>query len=100
MANDRRVRRHDAACVIHPDGSKSNAALHEALTEGVDDRPFRLKTPAKMLAKGVPTGVLDSVLPKPNESVDGGIEPRDSGGATRFSVRGADVDTASAAPEG
>jgi hypothetical protein len=68
MANDRRVRREDSACVIHADGSKSAAALHEALTEGVDDRDFRLKTRVKLLRKGVPAAALDTLLPKPTES--------------------------------
>jgi hypothetical protein len=67
MANDRRVRR-DSACVIDADGSISAAALHEALTEGVDDRQFRVKTRVKLLREGVPAADLDRLLPKLNDS--------------------------------
>jgi hypothetical protein len=53
----------DAACVVESDGSLSNAALHEALIAGVDDLDLRSRTRAKLLSKGLPLAVLDSVLP-------------------------------------
>jgi hypothetical protein len=68
MANNRRPRRKDSACVSHAAGSVSSAALHEAMTEGVDDREFQLKTRAKLLLKGTPASALNMLLPKPNES--------------------------------
>lgn len=38
--------RSDGACVVDPDGSLSNARLHEEMTEGVDDSHIRARTRA------------------------------------------------------
>lgn len=54
----------DSAATIDKNGNVSNSRLHEQMTEGVDDHDFRMQTRAKLLAKGVPVAVLDSVLPE------------------------------------
>lgn len=54
----------DSAATIDKNGNVSNSHLHEQMTEGVDDHDFRMQTRAKLLAKGVPVAVLDSVLPE------------------------------------
>lgn len=51
------------ACVLLEDGSVSSAALHEQLTEGVDDRDFRAGTREKLLAQGVPASALNRLFP-------------------------------------
>jgi hypothetical protein len=51
------------ACVQNPDGSYSAAALHEQMTQGVDDHDFRMQTRAKLLAAGVPIADLDRAWP-------------------------------------
>jgi hypothetical protein len=59
----------DSAATVDKNGKLSNSALHEQMTEGVDDHDFRMQTRAKLLAKGVPIAALDSVLPeKPRTS--------------------------------
>jgi hypothetical protein len=62
MGKDR-SRRSDSAYVIDSDGSISNAALHEQMTEGVDDRDLRAQDRAKLHAAGVPAAALNSVFP-------------------------------------
>ena len=54
----------DAAATVDKDGKVSNSALHEQMTEGVDDYDFRMQTRAKLLAAGVPVATLDRVLPE------------------------------------
>ena len=48
----------------NPDYGYSDAALHEQMTEGVDDSDFRMQTRAKLLAAGIPVAALDRVLPE------------------------------------
>jgi hypothetical protein len=50
-------------CVKLPDGSYSDAQIHEQILSGVDTSDFEMATRAKLLAQGVPISVLDSVLP-------------------------------------
>jgi hypothetical protein len=54
----------DSAATVDKNGNLSNSALHGQMTEGVDDHDFRMKTRAKLLAKGAPVAVLDRVLPE------------------------------------
>lgn len=54
----------DSAAAVNKNGNLTNSALHEQMTEGVEDHDFRMQTRAKLLAKGVPVTVLDSVLPE------------------------------------
>jgi hypothetical protein len=54
--------RRDSAATVDKDGKLLNARLHEQMTEGVDDYEFRMKTRAKLLARGVPVAALDMVL--------------------------------------
>lgn len=61
MKNERRS--HDAACVLNADGTLSNAALHEQMTEGVPDEDFRAKTRLWLLTKGIPAENLDGLFP-------------------------------------
>jgi hypothetical protein len=49
----------DSAATIDENGKVSNARLHEQMTEGVDDRKFRMETKAKMRARGIPESALD-----------------------------------------
>jgi hypothetical protein len=50
-------------CVRQPDGSYSDAAIHEAIMAGVDDSEFRAQSRAKMHARGVPAAVLNRLYP-------------------------------------
>jgi hypothetical protein len=61
MSTKRRL--HDAACIQNPDGSLSNATLHEQMTEGVPDADFRAKTRLWLLAAGVPAENLNGLFP-------------------------------------
>jgi hypothetical protein len=72
MKNERRITTGEGgeACTVSRDGTVSAHALHEALTEGVDDSEFCLRTREKLRAKGVPESVLDSVLPITRSSID------------------------------
>jgi hypothetical protein len=58
------TRKTDGAATVDKNGKLSSSALHEQMTEGVDDHDFRMKTRAKLLAAGVPVTALDSVLPE------------------------------------
>lgn len=53
----------DAAVVMLADGKRTNARLHEQMTEGVDDREIRLRTKKILYDSGVPMSVLDKLLP-------------------------------------
>ena len=53
----------DAAVVVSSDGHRSNARLHEQMTEGVNDYEFRLRTRRLLEADGVSKEDLDRVLP-------------------------------------
>jgi hypothetical protein len=66
--NEKHLRRGGEACVQISGGGYSDAALHEQLTEGVDDSDFRMETRAKLLAQGVPISALDRVLPVRSKS--------------------------------
>jgi hypothetical protein len=55
-------------CVEQPDGSFSDAAIHEQILNGVDTYDFEMATWAKLRAQGVPVSVLDSVLPLKSRS--------------------------------
>jgi hypothetical protein len=68
--NEKYLRRGGEACVQISVGVYSDAALHEQLTEGVDDSDFRMETRAKLLAQGVPSSALDRVLPVSSKSAD------------------------------
>ena len=61
--NSEEAKRRDAACVQNPNGSLSNAVLHEQMTEGVDDSDIRAQTRLKLLAAGVPAADLNRVFP-------------------------------------
>jgi hypothetical protein len=61
--NQRHSKRGGEACIQLPDGSFSDAALHEQLTEGVDDCDFRAGTRAKLHAQGVPAAALNRLFP-------------------------------------
>ncbi len=63
MSNEQRPKRADGACVVLADGSRSNAGLHEQLTEGVDDRDIRAYTRAKLLASGIRAASLNRLFP-------------------------------------
>jgi hypothetical protein len=58
------TKKSDSAATVDKNGNLSNSALHEQMTEGVDDHDFRMQTRAKLLAAGVPVAVLDRVLPE------------------------------------
>jgi hypothetical protein len=66
--NDKNRRRGGEVCVQQPDGSYSDAAIHEQIMDGVDTSDFEMETRAKLLAKGVPVSVLDLVLPVKNRN--------------------------------
>jgi hypothetical protein len=57
------IRNLGEACVASDDGECSDAALHEALTAGVEDSDLRAQTRAKLLAAGVPAAALDRLFP-------------------------------------
>lgn len=50
-------------CVLSADGTYSAVALHEALTEGVDDSDIRARTRAELHAAGVPAAALNRLFP-------------------------------------
>jgi hypothetical protein len=52
----------DSAATVDKNGKLSNARLHEQMTEGVDDTEFRMKTKAKMRARGIPEEDLDRLF--------------------------------------
>jgi hypothetical protein len=55
--------RSDGACVVDTDGSPSNAALHEQMTDGVDDSDIRARTRVELYAAGVPAAALNRLFP-------------------------------------
>jgi hypothetical protein len=61
--SDEQPKRSDGACVVLTDGSRSNAELHEQLTDGVDDRDIRAATRAELLASGMPAAHLNPLFP-------------------------------------
>jgi hypothetical protein len=57
-------KKRDSAATVDKNGILSNSALHEQMTQGVDDHDFCMQTRAKLRAAGVPVAALDSVLPE------------------------------------
>jgi len=55
-------RRSDGVCVVDADGSLSNSALHEQMTDGTDDSDIRARTRTELLAAGVSMTDLDRVM--------------------------------------
>jgi hypothetical protein len=58
-------------CTRHPNGSFSDAALHEQMTEGVDDSDFRAGTRSKLHVAGVPVAALNRLFPDLPPLADG-----------------------------
>jgi hypothetical protein len=60
----------DSAATVDESCKLSNSALHEQMTEGVDECDFRMRTRAKLLEAGVPVEALDRVLPEKPDGKD------------------------------
>ena len=60
--SQKKPRRGGEVCVRQPDGSYSDAAIHEEIMAGVDDSEFRAQSRAKLRALGVPPEVLQSLF--------------------------------------
>src|SRR5712675_825149 len=50
-------------CVRGPDGTYSDSARQEQMTEGVDDRAFRAETRARLLKSGYAPSALNGLFP-------------------------------------
>jgi hypothetical protein len=61
--SENKTRRGGEACVQQPDGSYSDAAIHEEIMAGVDDSDIRARTRAKLHAVGVPAATLNGLFP-------------------------------------
>jgi hypothetical protein len=48
--------------VQNPDGTYSNAAIHEEIMAGVDDLDIRASTRLKLLAAGIPVADLNRLF--------------------------------------
>lgn len=63
MMVEKTNRRGGEVCVRLADGTYSADALHEQMTEGVDDSDIRAKTRAHLHAKGIPAAALNGLFP-------------------------------------
>lgn len=62
ILNGNRNRRGSEVCVQNPDGTYSDAAIHEQIIANVDDSDFRAETRLKLLALGVPASAVNSLF--------------------------------------